>query len=151
MSDKYSSGIKAHDFDLNRFTQAQEHVYLTVIRELKNGNKQSHWMWFIFPQINGLGKRSTSRLYSIKSVEEVHAYLNHPVLGARLLECSSILLSITGKSANQIFGFPDNIKLQSCMTLFSIIATGQVVFGEVLSKYFNNNKDQHTIDILHTL
>ena len=151
MSNEYGSDKKVHDFNLNRFKEAQEFIYPKVISELREGNKQSHWMWFIFPQIEGLGKSMTSIRYSIKSSEEARAYLNHPVLGPRLLECSAILLDVPGKSANEIFGFPDNVKLQSCMTLFSIVFPEEQVFAKVLAKYFKNIKDQHTIEILKTL
>lgn len=151
MSKQYSSERQAHDFDLVRFIEAQEFVYPRVTNELQNGKKQSHWMWFIFPQVIGLGISSISKLYSIKSIEEAKAYLNHPVLGKRLIECSAILLDIKDKSANEIFGFPDNVKLQSCMTLFSTVSPEEPVFDKVLTKYFKNAKDQRTIEILNTL
>ena len=136
------------DLNLNRFVAAQEKLYETVIAELKNGNKQTHWMWFIFPQIDGLGNSTYAKLYAIKSIEEAKAYLNHPLLGARLLECSQILLTIKNKSANDILGFPDYVKLQSCMTLFSLIFPLEKIFTEVLAKYYDSKKDNKTIEIL---
>ena len=136
------------DLNLNRFVAAQEKLYETVITELKNGNKQTHWMWFIFPQIDGLGNSTYAKLYAIKSIEEAKAYLNHPLLGARLLECSQILLTIKNKSANDILGFPDYVKLQSCMTLFSLIFPLEKIFTEVLAKYYDSKKDNKTIEIL---
>ena len=136
-----------NDFNLNRFVAAQENIYQTVIGELKNGDKQSHWMWFIFPQIDGLGTSSTAKFYAIKNIEEASAYCNHPILGKRLLECSAILLTINNKSADDIFGFPDYVKLQSCMTLFSVVFPQESVFKEVLSKYYKDQMDEKTIKI----
>ena len=136
------------DTGINRFIRAQENIYLQVVNELQNGKKTSHWMWFIFPQIEGLGFSSTSKYYSIKTIAEAKEYVMHPVLGKRLLECSTILLNIEGKSAESIFGYPDNLKLQSSITLFSFTSTESTVFLNVLNKYFNNKKDQKTLDIL---
>ena len=101
----------------NRFLSIQEAVYTQVLQELHNGKKTTHWMWFIFPQIEGLGHSSTAKYYSIKNIEEAKGYLAHAVLGKRLLECSNIILNINGKTANDIFGYPDNMKLKSCVTL----------------------------------
>lgn len=139
------------DFDLNRFVVAQENVYQTVISELNTGNKQSHWMWFIFPQIDGLGTSTTARFYSIKNIDEASAYLNHPIVGKRLLECSAILLTINDKSADDILGFPDYVKLQSCMTLFSIAFPQEKIFKEVLGKYYKDQMDEKTIKIIEML
>lgn len=139
------------DFDLNRFVVAQENVYQTVISELNTGNKQSHWMWFIFPQIDGLGTSTTARFYSIKNIDEASAYLNHPIVGKRLLECSAILLTINDKSADDILGFPDYVKLQSCMTLFSITFPQEKIFKEVLGKYYKDQMDEKTIKIIEML
>ena len=138
----------SEDFNLNRFVTAQEKLYATVIAELKNGNKQTHWMWFIFPQIDGLGTSTYAKLYAIKSIDEAKAYFNHPLLGARLLECSKILLTIKNKSANDILGFPDYVKLQSCITLFSLVFPLEKTFTEVLAKYYQNEKDIRTVEIL---
>ena len=136
------------DLGLNRFVLAQEKLYETVVAELKNGDKQTHWMWFIFPQIDGLGTSTFAKLYAIKSIDEAKAYFNHPLLGARLLECSQILLNIKNKSANDILGFPDYVKLQSCMTLFTLAFPSEKTFSDVLTKYYNNEKDIKTIKIL---
>jgi uncharacterized protein (DUF1810 family) len=105
-------------------------------------------MWFIFPQIEGLGHSSTAKYYSIKSIAEAKEYLEYPVLGKRLLECSETILNIEGKTADDIFGYPDNLKLRSCMTLFNFVAPGQKVFADVLLKYFGGQEDQRTIDIV---
>ena len=136
------------DTGINRFIRAQENIYPQVVNELQNGKKTSHWMWFIFPQIEGLGFSSTSKYYSIKTIAEAKEYVMHPVLGKRLLECSTILLKIEGKSAESIFGYPDNLKLQSSMTLFSFTSPESTVFLNVLNKYFKNKKDQKMLDIL---
>ena len=133
---------------LDRFLSAQQPLYPQVLEELRNGKKTSHWMWFIFPQIEGLGHSSTAKYYSIKSIEEAKEYVAHPVLGKRLLECSNILLNINDKSADEIFGYPDNLKLRSCMTLFNFAAPEQKVFADVLQKYFGGEEDQKTIDIV---
>jgi len=139
-------------FGLNRFIEAQERVYGTVLAELKNGHKRSHWMWFIFPQIVGLGHSATSIHYSIKSAEEARAYLDHPVLGARLDECSRALLAVEGKSASTIFGYPDDMKLKSSMTLFASVAPDpHSVFVRVLDRYFQGEQDAATLGILERL
>ena len=138
-------------FDLRRFLVAQNNVYQNVLAELTKGRKQSHWMWFIFPQIEGLGKSRTSRFYSIKSLEEAQAYFNHPILSKRLLECTQTILSIQGKSALQIFGSPDDIKLKSSMTLFAFISPDNFLFQQVLDKFFQGNKDAKTLSLLENL
>ncbi len=134
---------------LQRFVNAQAPLYNRVLKELQNGDKRTHWMWFIFPQIDGLGTSPTAMLYAIKDMEEAIAYLAHPVLGARLLECSLIVAGLNDKSAHDIFGFPDEAKLQSCITLFSIASPTVTVFAEVLAKYYNSEKDQRTVKILN--
>ena len=137
-------------FDLNRFTSAQDKVYDRVLAELKNGRKRSHWMWYIFPQLDGLGRSTTARRYAIKSIEEAIAYLNHPVLGSRLLECANTVLAIEGKTASEIFGYPDDLKLKSSMTLFSTVADDSV-FVRVLDKYFQSERDDRTLQLLKKL
>ena len=137
-------------FDLNRFTSAQDKVYDRVLAELKNGRKRSHWMWYIFPQLDGLGRSTTARRYAIKSIEEAIAYLNHPVLGTRLLECANTVLAIEGKTASEIFGYPDDLKLKSSMTLFSTVADDSV-FVRVLDKYFQSERDDRTLQLLKKL
>jgi len=134
--------------NLNRFTKAQERVYSDVLSELKDGRKRTHWMWFIFPQIDGLGFSSTAKLYAIKSLEEARQYLVHPVLGARLLECSEIVLGVEDRSVGEIFGSPDNLKLHSSMTLFSCVAEVGSVFDAVLDEYFQGRRDSRTLELL---
>ena len=135
-------------FGLSRFVTAQEGIYRQALAELQRGRKESHWMWFIFPQIEGLGHSSTARHYAIKSRDEARAYLEHPILGARLVECCDALLNVRGKSASEIFGYPDDMKLRSCMTLFASVAEGASVFTRVLERYFGGEADQRTIDLL---
>jgi len=140
--------MPAHDpYDLNRFIRAQDPIFVSVLAELRTGRKRTHWMWFIFPQIEGLGYSSTSRYYSIKSEAEARQYLNHPVLGARLVQCAEIILSLEGLSAEEIFGYPDVMKLQSSMTLFACAAEPESVFVRVLDKYFGGKRDQKTLAI----
>lgn len=133
---------------LNRFLEAQENIYHQALQELRSGKKVSHWMWFIFPQVDGLGQSSTAKYYSIKSIGEAKEYVTHPVLGKRLLECANILVNLGGKSASAIFGYPDELKLRSSMTLFDQVAPEQKVFAEVLKKYFNGKVDEKTISLL---
>jgi uncharacterized protein (DUF1810 family) len=114
--------------NLSRFVQAQEDAYKQALSEMRSGKKRTHWMWFIFPQLDGLAFSSTSKRYSIKSVEEAKAYLAHPLLGPRLLECAEAVLHIEGRSATEIFGSPDDLKLQSCATLFACVLPPCSVF-----------------------
>jgi len=137
-------------FDLNRFVEAQEPVYEEALAELRRGRKESHWMWFIFPQFDGLGSSSTARFYAIKSVAEAKAYLNHAILGPRLLECSNALLKLNGKPASEIFGFPDDLKLRSNMTLFAICSEPDSLFARVLDRYFGGRPDERTVELLKT-
>jgi len=138
-------------FDLSRFTKAQEGVYDTALAELKSGQKRSHWMWYIFPQIDGLAHSSTAKYYAIKNIEEARQYLNHPVLGARLVECAEAVLSIEGRSVSQIFGYPDDLKLKSSMTLFASVPDSNPVFVRVLDKYFSRERDDRTLQLLEKL
>lgn len=138
----------ADPFNLKRFITAQETVYPAVVTELKNGRKTSHWMWFIFPQITGLGHSSTASFYAIKNLAEASAYIDDPVLGTRLLESCGLLLQVNGRSAYEIFGFPDDRKLQSCLTLFSMTPHASTLFLKLLSKYYAGEKDSATLDIL---
>lgn len=135
-------------YELNRFIEAQEPLYPTVLKELKNGIKLSHWMWFIFPQVFGLGQSKTTQFYAIKSKEEAIAYLNHPVLGERLRECAALLLSHEDKTASQIFGSPDSFKLQSSMSLFASVAGDEKLFQIILDKFYENNSDERTNKII---
>ena len=135
-------------FDLERFISAQEPVYPTVVGELRNGMKASHWMWFIFPQIDGLGSSPTARHYAIGSLDEADAYLAHPILGSRLIECTALVNNVEGKSLRQIFGAPDDMKFHSSVTLFSLIEPRESVFDRALDKYFNGELDERTIAIV---
>ncbi len=140
----------ATDYNFERFLTAQEKTYLIALSEIKNGRKQSHWMWYIFPQIKGLGFSDTSKFYAINNREEAIQFMEHTVLGSRLLEISNEMLKVTGKSVHQIFGSPDDIKLQSCMTLFGSLANANPVFQSVLNKYFNGTKDDKTFQLVNT-
>lgn len=135
-------------FNLSRFTEAQERVYGVVLRELRNGRKRTHWMWFVFPQIDGLGYSTTAKHYAIKSKEEASAYLDHPVLGPRLVECAEAILAVEGRSASEIFGYPDDLKLRSSMTLFAAAAGHESIFSRVLEKFFDNTPDERTLRLL---
>lgn len=136
--------------DLERFVKAQEHDYPIALREIRNGKKVSHWMWYIFPQIRGLGRSDVSRYYAIESLEEAKAYLAHPILGSRLREISQALLDLNMGDAYAIFGAPDHMKLRSSMTLFAR-AGGDAVFQNVLERFFGGNPDKRTLNILKTL
>ena len=134
--------------NLGRFVQAQQGVYQHALAEIRNGRKRSHWMWFIFPQFEGLGFSSTSRLYAIKSVAEARAYLDHPILGPRLFECAEAVLSVQGKSASEIFGSPDDVKLRSCATLFAQMAPATPVFDRLIEAHFQGQPDGKTLQLL---
>jgi uncharacterized protein (DUF1810 family) len=132
-------------FDLQRFVDAQSDQYPSVLQELRAGRKTSHWMWYIFPQIKGLGSSWTAQKFAIDSRDEARAYLEHPVLGARLQECTRLVLAVGGRSANQIFGSPDDVKFRSCMTLFAQSADDPELFEQALRKYFGGNPDPLTL------
>jgi len=132
---------------LQRFIDAQAPVWGRVQAELAAGAKTSHWMWFVFPQLRGLGRSATAVRFGIASLAEAVAYWQHPLLGARLKACSERVLQIDGKSALQIFGSPDDLKLRSCMTLFERAAPGEAVFGSVLKKYFSDARDAQTLKL----
>lgn len=136
------------NYQLQRFLEAQDHVYDAVIDELRAGRKSSHWMWFIFPQIKGLGRSGTAQQFAITSLEEAKAYLQHPVLGSRLRECTQLVINVGGRSAEEIFGYPDYLKFRSCMTLFMTAATDNILFKDALRKYFDGKPDTLTLDIL---
>jgi uncharacterized protein (DUF1810 family) len=131
-------------YDLDRFVLAQMHVYEDVLAELRRGEKTGHWMWFVFPQVAGLGSSVMSRRYAIASLEEAAAYLAHPVLGARLLECASAVLATRGRTAKEIFGPIDAVKLRSCATLFHRAAPNEPLFGELLDRYYGGVADEAT-------
>ena len=134
--------------ELTRFIDAQNQMYLKALSEIKNGHKQSHWMWFIFPQLKGLGKSETAKFYGIADLNEAQAYLIHPVLGKHLIEITMALLQINNRTANEIFGSPDDMKLRSCMTLFANVKNTNPVFGQVLERYFNGLQDELTLQLL---
>jgi len=142
------SGDASDPYDLNRFVQAQKADYDEALLEIKRGRKSSHWMWYIFPQFDGLGFSATSRHYSIKSVAEAAAYLVHPILGPRLKECAEAALCVEGRSAHEIFGSPDDMKLRSCATLFAHVSPPGSVFHQVLDKYFQGRHDRKTLELL---
>ena len=131
-------------YNLERFINAQENSYKIALKEIQNGEKRSHWMWFIFPQIDGLGMSSMSREYSIKNQQEAKDYLDHNILGNRLIEITRALMKIEQKSARSIFGYPDDLKLKSSMTLFKIISPDNKLFSDVLVKYFNGEVCERT-------
>ncbi len=140
-------------FNLERFVQAQARVFQHVLAELQAGAKMSHWMWFIFPQIKGLGRSPTAIEYAISGLDEARAYLRHPVLGSRLKECTRLVLQVQNRSAAEIFGSPDDMKFRSCMTLFAQIAgddmsPGADIFSGALEKYFDGVPDRLTLDRL---
>lgn len=136
-------------FNLNRFITAQRAVYPQVVKELSNGKKVSHWMWFIFPQLQGLGYSAMAQKYAISSLDEAAAYLAHPVLGQRLVELGEILLGLENKSAHTIFGSPDDMKLHSSLTLFSLVPNSPPIFGQLLDKYFDGKTDGNTERLLN--
>ena len=138
-------------YNLQRFISAQEHQYVDAISELKSGRKRSHWIWFVFPQIEGLGRSAIAQNYSIKSLAEARAYLYHPLLGARLKECTLTVLKTEGSSARDIFGFPDYLKFHSCMTLFAEIEEEDSIFETTLSKYYEGKPDGATLSILESI
>lgn len=137
-------------FDLDRFIAAQQPVYADVLRELRAGRKTSHWMWFIFPQLRGLGRSETARFYGIGGLDEAHAYLDHPLLGARLRECTALVVAHAGTPADVILGHVDALKFRSSMTLFSRAGSGDPAFTATLEAFYGGRPDQATLDLLGT-
>jgi uncharacterized protein (DUF1810 family) len=135
-------------YHLSRFVQAQEDNYQQALAEIRGGRKRTHWMWYIFPQIDGLALSSTSKYYSIKHLEEAKAYLEHPVLGPRLLQCAEGVISVDGRSAAEIFGAPDDLKLRSSATLFACVSPPGSVFDRLLEKYYRGERDGKTLQLL---
>jgi len=148
MSDGNERSDSVDPHQLIRFVQAQEGEYDRALGEIESGRKRSHWMWYIFPQFDGLGFSSTSKFYSIKSIAEAKAYLSHPILGPRLLECTESALAVSGRTASEIFGSPDDMKLKSCATLFATISPTDSVFHKLLDKYFQGQRDDKTLQLL---
>lgn len=137
------------NYDLDRFVIAQERMYNYALEEIKNGKKTTHWMWFIFPQLKYLGTSEKALFYGINDLEEASLYLNHEILGRRLIEITRELLKLPSTDAYQIFGFTDATKLKSCMTLFKHTNPSIIEFKEVLEKYFGGKEDEHTLRLLH--
>jgi uncharacterized protein (DUF1810 family) len=135
-------------YNLDRFVQAQEDDYEQALSEIRSGRKRTHWMWYIFPQIDGLAVSSTAKHYSIKSLAEARAYLEHPILGPRLRECAEAAVGVEGRSAREIFGSPDDLKLRSCATLFSCVLPPTSVFERLLGKYYPGGRDRKTLQLL---
>jgi uncharacterized protein (DUF1810 family) len=135
-------------FDLERFVRAQANDYARALAEIKAGRKRSHWMWYVFPQFAGLGVSATSQQYAIKSLDEARAYLAHQRLGPRLRECADAVLGVSGRTAQDIFGRPDDMKLKSSATLFSLISSGGSIFHQIIDRYFDGIRDETTIELI---
>ena len=138
-------------YNLSRFIEAQETTYKGAMLELARGRKDSHWIWYIFPQIDGLGNSETTKIFSIKSLEEGRAYLEHPLLGQRLVESCEILLTLKDKSINEVMGFPDDLKLLSSMTLFETFSESNSVFTRIIEVYFDGERDEATLEIIKSI
>jgi uncharacterized protein (DUF1810 family) len=136
--------------DLERFVGAQNGIYSLALGEIRSGQKRSHWMWYVFPQVAGLGSSPTSVHYAIKNREEAEAYLAHPVLGRRLIECAEAVLQIQDRSAHEIFGSPDDMKLRSSATLFASVSPPGSVFHQIIDKYFEGTQDARTVDLMRS-
>jgi uncharacterized protein (DUF1810 family) len=136
-------------YNLERFVDAQDAIYDQVRSELKEGHKRSHWMWFVFPQIEGLGHSSLARKFAVSSIEEARAYLQHPILGARLIECTELVIHTAGRRVEQIFGYPDDLKFRSSMTLFAHAATDNQIFADAIRKCFGGEYDRLTLERLN--
>jgi uncharacterized protein (DUF1810 family) len=135
-------------YDLDRFVAAQDPVFERVRRELRDGRKRSHWMWFVFPQLSGLGYSPMAQRYAIGSLGEATAYLEHPILGPRLIECAELVNAVEDRSIGDIFGSPDDLKFHSCMTLFASVPGAPAVFDDALAKYFGGAPDRQTTKLL---
>jgi uncharacterized protein (DUF1810 family) len=133
---------------LERFVVAQQPVFGTVLAELAGGQKCSHWMWFVFPQLRALGRSSTAKHFGLADRDEARAYWHHPLLGPRLQQCAALLLALQGRTAHQVFGSPDDLKLRSCMTLFERAAPEHADFGRVLDRYYGGQRDELTLALL---
>jgi uncharacterized protein (DUF1810 family) len=145
-----SSGNDRDPFDLERFVRAQATNYQEALAEIRGGEKVSHWMWYVYPQLAGLGFSSTARFYGLKGAAEARAYLAHPILGPRLRECCEAALAVEEKTAHDIFGSPDDLKLRSCATLFAAVAPDESLFRRLLEKYYAGRGDDKTLRLLET-
>ena len=134
-------------YDLQRFVEAQAPFYGQALAELRDGRKRTHWMWFIFPQLSGLGHSAMAQRYAIASLDEAKAYLAHPLLGSRLRECAHAVLAVPDRSIHEIFGSPDDLKLRSCLTLFELAAPQEAVFARCLEKYYAGRRDERTVSL----
>ena len=143
-----------HVYDMNetkslsRFLKAQDNTYDDALKEIKNGRKRSHWMWYVFPQIRGLGFTDTSKYYAIRDLKEAQEYLEHPILGSRLIEISKALLELNTRDALAVFGSPDEMKLKSSMTLFSLVPKADPIFNEIINAFFAGEKDESTLQLV---
>ena len=143
-----------HVYDMNetkslsRFLKAQDNTYDDALKEIKNGRKRSHWMWYVFPQIRGLGFTDTSKYYAIRDLKEAQEYLEHPILGSRLIEISKALLELKTRDALAVFGSPDEMKLKSSMTLFSLVPKADPIFNEIINAFFAGEKDESTLQLV---
>ena len=136
------------EYDLERFVSAQKHTYDVALSEIRRGKKKTHWIWYIFPQLKGLGTSYNSEFYGIENVDEAKSYLSHPILGARLREITTAILGLDENDPLKVMGSPDDMKLKSCMTLFAYVSEDASLFHKVLEKYFGGNKDEVTIHML---
>lgn len=135
-------------YNLQRFVEAQDPVIEEVKEELRSGRKRTHWMWYVFPQIEGLGSSQLAQRYAISSQDEAEAYLSHPILGSRLRDCTEIVNAVEGRSANEVFGSPDDLKFRSSMTLFETVADDPTPFRTALEQYYENDRDSKTLELL---
>jgi len=138
-------------YNLSRFLEAQLVTYEGALLELARGRKESHWIWYIFPQIEGLGRSDTAKLYSIKSLEEGKAYLEHPLLGQRLVESCKVLLSLKDASMDEVMGFPDDLKLLSSMTLFEAVSDSNSIFTQIIKEFFDDERDKTSLEIIESM
>ena len=142
--------LRQDAYNLQRFVDAQKPVYGQVLAELRSGRKRGHWIWFIFPQLDGLGRSETARLFAISSAAEAAAYFDHPVLGPRLRECVALVTRIDGQPIEDILGHPDDLKFRSCLTLFAAVAADHFVFDRALEKFYGGRPDPETLQLLST-
>jgi len=148
MTSPHDPSESSDPYNLARFVRAQVSDYAQALSEIRSGRKRTHWMWYIFPQIDGLAFSSTSKHYAIKNLAEAKAYLDHPLLGPRLLECAEAVVHLEGRSATEIFGSPDDLKLRSCATLFARVSPPHSVFHRLLAKYYRSEPDGRTLQLL---